>query len=74
MPTPIEAKPTVAQEESTKESEKATDQTQNQNQNPDPFDMRICITGGTGGLFGAATARIAGALAPKAQPPKADIF
>jgi hypothetical protein len=78
MATPIEATPSVAQEESNKKSEKSTDQhyqhqNHQQNQDPNPFDMRICITGGAGGLFGAA-ARMAGALAPKSHPPKADIF
>ena len=57
----------------------ATDQNQHQNPNPNPFDMRICITGGAGDflLGAAASARMAGALAPKAtikKTPKADIF
>ena len=65
-----------ANEETKKENDKTTDQQQNQNPNPNPIDMRICITGGAGGgfLLGAASARMAGALAPKSHPPKADIF
>jgi hypothetical protein len=76
MATPIEATPSVAQEESNRA---VTDQRQQQNQDPNPFDMRICITGGVGDLLlgAAASARMAGALAPKAtikKTPKADIF
>jgi len=81
MATHIEAKATATQEEPKKEDEKATDQTQQQGHNPtsnpNPSDMRICITGGSGGLLLGATASMAGALAPKAtikKTPKADIF
>ena len=66
-----------ANEETKKENDKTTDQQQNQNPNPNPnpIDMRICITGGAGGGFLlAASARMAGALAPKSHSPKADIF
>ena len=70
-----------ANEETKKENDKTTDQQQNQNTNPNtnpnpnPSDMRICITGGAGGGFLlAASARMAGALAPKSHSPKADIF
>jgi len=66
-----EAKSPLVQEESKKEDEKQ------QGQNTNPFDMRICITGGAGGDLFGASARMAGALAPKSnikKTPKADIF
>jgi hypothetical protein len=68
-----EAKSPLIQEEPKKEDEKQ----EGQNPNPNPFDMRICITGGAGSDLFGASARMAGALAPKSnikKTPKADIF